>query len=46
LSDNFDERPDLTALAEHERDIEASTALADKMLMRVVNVIVIGPRAA
>jgi hypothetical protein len=39
-------RPDVTALADHERDIEASTTLADRMLMRVVSLIVIGPKAA
>ena len=36
----------MTVLADHERDIEASTASADRLLMRVENLIVIGPEAA
>jgi hypothetical protein len=46
LSYNFDETLGMTALADHERDIEASTASTGRLLMRVENLIVIGPRAA
>jgi hypothetical protein len=40
LSDNFDERPGMTVLADHERDIGASTPSAGRLLMRVENLIV------
>jgi hypothetical protein len=36
----------MTALADHERDIEAPTPSARRLLMRAENLIVIGPKAA
>jgi hypothetical protein len=36
----------MTVMADHERDIEASTPSAGRLLMRVENLIVIGPEAA
>jgi hypothetical protein len=36
----------MTAQADHERDIEASTPSARRLLMRVENLIAIGPEAA
>jgi hypothetical protein len=36
----------MTVLADHERDIEGSTPSAGRLLMRVENLIVTGPKAA
>jgi hypothetical protein len=44
LSDNFDERPDMTVLTDHERDIEASTPSAGRLLMRVEDLSSSSPR--